>query len=388
VQSHLGLEAGDVVDQRQLAEAVNGVFSLGDFDGVQYSLVGDPARPTLEVAVTEKSLGPNILRFDLGLAVGSAGSNAFVLSGDYLRPWINSRGGEVHGLVQFGRTSLFDLSLYQPIDVGHRWFVEPGVRASRSTEDLYFDDETAASYNFDGAYAYVDAGRVFGTSAELRLGLRNGTQGARRDIAFPGLPSLPTEAYGGLYASFTYDDRDREALATRGWLQRLRYYRGMDALGSRREYDRLEGMVLRSWPVDGNLVSLRLAGGESFQGELPFYDLFTLGGPISFPGLGLGQLRGSSYWTVSSSYLYKVADISPLFGQAMYAGAGLIAGDMSGRLDGVRDPTIVGASLLFGGRTPLGPLRMSVATTSTDEWSVLVTLGRPIEERTITDPTW
>jgi NTE family protein len=147
-------------------------------------------------------------------------------------------------------------------------------------------------------------------------------------------------------------------------------------------------MLVRAWPLDGDVVSLRAAGGANFEGELPFYDLFTLGGPISFPGLGLGQLRGTSYWTLSSNYLHKVADISPLFGQAMYAGGGLIVGDMSGRLDEIREPTTVGGSLVFGGRTPLGPLTMSVALTSTDEWSVLVTLGRPIEERTITDPAW
>ncbi|HET9694634.1 MAG TPA: patatin-like phospholipase family protein, partial [Steroidobacteraceae bacterium] len=384
VEAHLGLEPGQSVDQRQLANAVHDVFSLGDFDGVQYSLVGDPDRPDLRVEVTEKALGPNILRFDLGVAVGTAGGNAFVLAADYLRPWINTRGGEVHGLVQVGRTSVIDLSLYQPLDPLHRWFVEPGARASRSTEDLYYDDETATRYNFDGAYAYLDAGRVFGTSAELRVGVRNGSQRATRDIAFPGLPTLPKEAYGGVYASFTYDDRDREALATNGWLHRLRYFRGMDELGSPREFDRLEGVLLRAWAVDGNLVTARAAGGANFQGELPFYDLFTLGGPISFPGLGLGQLRGSSYWTTTAGYLVKVADISPTFGHSFYVGGSLIAGDMAGRIDDVRDPTILGASLLFGGRTPLGPLALSFSTTSTDEWSVLVTLGRPIEERTIT----
>jgi NTE family protein len=388
VESNLALEPGQQVDQKQLGDAINDVFALGDFDGVQYSFVGDPARPDLRVEVTEKALGPNILRFDLGLAVGTAGGNAFVLAADYLRPWINSRGGEVHGLVQVGRTALFDLSLYQPVDAGHRWFVEPGVRMSRSTEDLYVDGETATRYNFDAAYAYADTGRIFGTSAELRIGVRNGSQRATRDIAFPGLPTLPKEAYGGLYASFTYDDRDREALATQGWLHRLRYFRGMDELGSRREYDRLEGVLMHAWPIDDNLITARAAGGATFEGELPFYDLFTLGGPISFPGLGLGQLRGTSYWTTQASYLHKVADLSPLFGQSLYAGASLIAGDMSGRVDQVRDPTIVGASLLFGGRTPLGPLTMSISTTSSDEWSVLVRLGRPVEERSVTDPAW
>ncbi|HXW09250.1 MAG TPA: patatin-like phospholipase family protein [Steroidobacteraceae bacterium] len=388
VEANLGLEAGQQVDQKQLGEAINDVFALGDFDGVQYSLVGDAARPDLRVAVTEKALGPNILRFDLGLAVGTAGANAFVLAADYLRPWINSRGGEVHGLLQVGRNALFHASLYQPVDVMHRWFVEPGARVSRSTEDLYIDDEIASRYNFDAVYAYLDAGHVFGTSAELRVGVRNGAQRATRDIAVPGLPTLPTEAYGGLYASFTYDDRDREALATQGWLHRLRYFRGMDALGSRREYDRLEGVLMRSWPLDDDLVTARAAGGASFQGELPFYDLFTLGGPISFPGLGLGQLRGTSYWTTQASYLHKVADLSPVFGQSLYAGVSLIAGDMSGRLDDVREPTLFGGSLLFGGYTAIGPLTLSLSTTSSEDWSVLVRLGRPVEERTITDPTW
>ena len=104
--------------------------------------------------------------------------------------------------------------------------------------------------------------------------------------------------------------------------------------------------------------------------------------------MGLGQLRGTSYWTTQASYLHKVADLSPLFGQSLYAGVSLIAGDMSERLDDVRESPIFGGSLLFGGRTPLGPLTMSLSTTSSDDWSVLVRLGRPIEERTITDPAW
>jgi NTE family protein len=388
VQSRLGLEAGQTVDQKKLAESVNGVFALGDFDGVEYSLHGDPDHPELHVGVTEKALGPNILRFDLGLAFGTEGANAFVLAADYLRPWINDRGGEVHGLVQFGRTSSVEASLYQPLDAGHQWFVEPGGRLARSTEDIYFGDEIVTRYDFDSAYFYLDAGRTFGTTSELRLGVRNGFQVANREIAVPELPNREREAYGGLFASFVFDDRDQDALATRGWLARTQYFRGLDALGSLREYDRLEGLLSKTWPVEGNLVTVRASGGANLQGELPFYDLFTLGGPISFPGLGLGQLRGTSYWTTSATYLYKVADISPLFGQSIYLGANVIAGDMAGRVDGIHEEPNIGASLLIGGRTPLGPMTLSLAATSTDDWGVLVTLGRPIEERNIADPDW
>ncbi len=46
---------------------INKVFALSDFEAVGYSLSGDPERPTLDVDLHEKSWGPNILRFDLGL---------------------------------------------------------------------------------------------------------------------------------------------------------------------------------------------------------------------------------------------------------------------------------------------------------------------------------
>ena len=121
---------------------------------------------------------------------------------------------------------------------------------------------------------------------------------------------------------------------------------------------------------------------------MPPYDQFVLGGPNSFPGLSLGALRGEQYWTGGATYLHKVADISALFGQALYTGLQVTAGEMRERFD-LRDPeTIYSGALLLGGRTPLGPLTLSFARTSTDEWQVVFGLGRPIEEGTIADSEW
>jgi NTE family protein len=386
VRSKLGLEAGQSVEQKEVARAVDSLFALGDFDGVQYSLRGDPARPALDVTFAEKSVAPNIVRFDIGFAVGSDGGNAFVLAADYLRPWVNSGGGELHGQLLLGRKSMLDFAFYQPLDAEHRWFVEPSARASRSTEDLYVGDQIATRYDFDESYVALDIGREFGSKAAVRVGARNGSQAARREIAFPGLPDLEREAYGGVSASVIYDDRNFDALATRGWLVKSTYFRGLDALGSRQEYDRLEGLLMRTWPLGSDLLLARATGGANFEGELPFYDTFTLGGPISFPGLGIGQLRGSSYWTTSVTFLRKLGDISALFDQSIYFGATLTGGDMSGRIDRIREDPLVGASLLLGARTPLGPLNVSFSATTSDDYNLVLTLGRPIEERNISDP--
>lgn len=388
VRSYLALAAGDEVNQRRITKAMDRLFALDDFESVQYELRGDPDRPTLAVHVREKVASPNILRFDLGLQAGTDGNTAFSLGGDYLRPWVNSLGAEVHGHLQFGRTSNGGLSIYQPLDDRHRWFVEPGLYGSRSIEEIYEDGDSVTRYVFGSFYGYLDAGRVFGTRSELRLGLRYGAQAARQDIATRDFPEIDFERYGGAALAFTYDNRDSAALETRGWLARLRYFRSVESLGAEQEYDRIEGLLTHAVPIGGDTLYLRAMGGASFGSRLPFYDDFVLGGPVSLPGLSTGELRGDSYWLGTIAYARKIGDISSLYGQSLYLGVILSAADMSARIDKVRAEPIYSGAVVFGGRTPLGPITVSLGVTTTDDWQIVLNIGRPIEERNIADPVW
>ena len=133
---------------------------------------------------------------------------------------------------------------------------------------------------------------------------------------------------------------------------------------------------------------LRVSGGSSFDTSLPLYDTFTLGGPVSLPGLSLGELRGTSYWSAQAAYLQRIADISYVFGQSIYAGLSFTAADMSGRIDAINAPPVYSGAFILTGRTPLGPVALSLAATSTSEWQLVLGLGRPIEERTINDANW
>jgi NTE family protein len=388
IRSIFGLAAGDTVDNRKIGDRATTVFALSDFERVAYTLSGDTEQPTLDLHVTEKSWGPNILRFDLGFHIGTDANTAFTIGGDYLRTWVNDLGGEIHGSWRFGRTSGLEASLYQPLDAAHSWFVEPGVTAQRSIDDIFIDGEAVARYRFSHAWGFVDTGRVFGNRAELRAGIRAGGQSVEREIGEPGLPEISGEGYGGLTMRYTYDTRDRNVLWQSGSLVHVTYFRGVEALGAVDSYDRVEGVATRVVPLGGNVLYLRGSGGASFGSDLPIYDTFTLGGPVSMPGLNLGELRGTSYWNAKATYLQRVADISYVFGQALYAGFSLSAADMSGRFDGVNSPAIYSGALLLSGRTPLGPLSLSLALTSDSEWQLMFGLGRPIEERSITDSAW
>jgi len=382
------LQPGDVVTEQQIGHRVDQVFALGEFETVRYALRGEAASPALELHVREKSWGPDVLRFDLGLYIGTDENTAFTLAGDYLRTWVNDAGGEIHGSLRLGRTSGLEASLYQPLDRRHAWFVEPGINTQTSIEDIFEDGEAVARYRFSHAYGYVDAGRVFGGRAELRAGIRAGAQWATRDIAFPGLEEIDREGYGGLSLRYTYDSRDRAAYASRGLLVRANYFRGEESLGAVGHYERGEAAAHYSIPVGEHVAFVRGAGGTAFDTLLPAYDLFVLGGPVSFPGLNIGELRGQSYWTVQAGYLHKVGDINPLFGQAVYTGFTLTAGDMSGRIDFFREDTIYSGAFVVGARTPLGPVGLTIAVSNTSDWQVVFGLGRPIEERSITDPVW
>jgi len=388
IQQTFGLQAGDVVDARQIANRATAVFGLSDFERVAYTLSGDPTQPTLDLHLQEKSWGPHIMRFDLGLHIGTDANTAFTIGGDYLQTWINDLGGEFRGSLRLGRTSGLATSFYQPLDSAHLWFVEPGLTAQRSIEDLFDDGNAVTRYDFSSGWGYLDAGRVFGNRAELRAGIRSGAQAADREIGSRELPEISSEGYGGLALRYTFDSRDRDVLWQRGTVARLTYFRSEEALGAVAPYDRFEGTATVVVPFRRNVGYLRVSGGSSFDTSLPLYDLFSLGGPVSLPGLSLGELRGTSYWSAQASYLQRIADISYVFGQSIYAGLTLTAADMSGRLDGVNaQPTYSGAFVLAG-RTPLGPMTLSLAATTTSEWQLVLGVGRPIEERTINDPSW
>jgi outer membrane protein assembly factor BamA len=118
------------------------------------------------------------------------------------------------------------------------------------------------------------------------------------------------------------------------------------------------------------------------------YDNFVLGGPNSLPGLSTGQLRGTSYWAATTAYLHKIGEINELFGQSVYLGLSLTAADMSGRLDRVRSEPIYSSAIVLGGRTPLGPVTLSLGATTTEDWQIVFGLGRPMEERNVADPVW
>jgi NTE family protein len=284
-------------------------------------------------------------------------------------------------------------SFYQPLDVAQRFFVEPRAVFTRSWEDVFLNNERLARYRFSDLGGMIDLGVNLGDDAQLRVGYLYTQRKAEVETGSLILPEAGRND-AGLQAVATFDSRDTPFNPTRGVAAALEYFYSDDALGAALDWQRIEAGVGVAVPTRKDVVWITLAGGSDLGTGVPRDRLFMLGGPGSFPGYELGELRVEEYWTLSGSYLRKIKDIMSIRGQALYVGLRLEAGQTFGRLEERVPPELVppgfdageviyGGSLYLAGRTMAGPLTVGLGATSTDSWSLWIAVGRPVGHGTI-----
>ena len=388
LQQRAQVNPGDTVDTAMISAEAQRMSALQEFESVEYRLTGDPNSPTLEWWPKEKVHGPNYLKFDLGLYGSEDGDLGFVVYAKHTRTWLNSLGAEWRNEIQLGYFNNLSTSFYQPLDVNQRFFVEPKVFYTRSWEDVFYDNERLATYKFSDLGGTVDVGTNLSDNAQVRLGYMYTRRKATVETGSPILPEDERDD-AGLTMSATFDSRDTAFNPTRGIAAALEYAYVDDSLGAELDWERLELGIGMAVPVRNDVVWMTLAGGTDLDSDIPADRYFMLGGPGSFPGFELGELRLTDYWTASGSYLWKFKDLMSIRGQALYAGVRLEAGQVFGRLEQLVSPAfdddemIYGGSLYLTGRTQAGPLTLGLGMTSTDSWSLWIAVGRPIGNGTI-----
>ncbi|MEJ2604458.1 MAG: patatin-like phospholipase family protein [Gammaproteobacteria bacterium] len=355
---------GATVTRDQIVEDTDRIFALGDFERVTYAVEGPRDGKILTIYPEEKSWGPGFLRFDLGLTANELDELEAVLRADYRRTWLNPRGGEWHGAVQIGRQTLLETDFYQPLDVQQRYFVQPIVRLATDLQDAYLGDDRIATYQLQEGWAQVDFGMNIDTRAQLRAGLRRGTLDVELDTGIIFLPTIDDLAETALVLGGVYDTRDAIALPTRGTLATVRYLHAGSWLGGDARYEQIEAVYSHAYDWRGDSLSITLGAGATLAGESPPNRQFRLGGIRTFPGLRPGELRGDGYWFAGTSYYWRIADISPVFGQSLYAGLRMQVARAERRLDGLDEETVYGLAGSLVGRTPIGPVLFSGAVLS------------------------
>jgi len=376
------IRPGDTVNIARISADAQRLSALEDLESVSYELKGDPANPTLEWLPKEKSWGPDFLKADVGLYASSANVDGFILYLQHARTWVNDLGAQWRNEAQVGRVQLLSTSFYQPLVTSQHYFVEPKAYGSREIQDLYNDGARLASYQFRNYGGTIDFGANFGTQSQLRVGYSASRQKVNLETGAQVLPNSDS-SISGIVVSAIHDSRDTPFRPTKGVAVALEYTGNDGLLGDKPTWERAELGLGVAVPFRSDVIWINAAAGSDFGQKLPQDRLFVLGGPLSFPGYDANELRASSYWTFSGSYLWKLADIFTLRGQTLYGGLHLQTGQVYQRLDGVQSGQIGSAAFEISGRTPVGPVTLGYALTTTNSSSVWLSLGRPVGTGTI-----
>lgn len=380
-----GIKPGDTVTTEQISEGVERMAALQDIASVGYELKGDPENAALEWLPTVKSWGPDYLKVDVGLYADAQGDDRqFALYLEHDRTWVNQLGGLWRNELQLGSEQLVSTSFYQPLEVTQTFFVEPKAFWNRDWQNVFYDGANVARYRFDDRGGRFDVGVNISNQSQLRVGYLVSEREVSLEIGSPLLPQLQaTDA--GIVVSAIHDSRDTAFRATHGMVAAIEYTKSDQAFGAQRDWQRVEAGLGIAVPFRKDVFWMSAAGGSGLGSNLPPDRLFALGGPGSFPGYEVAEIRAAAYWSVNGVYLWPLKDLFSLRGQALYAGLRLQSGHIYNQLDGQSNAQIESISLYITGRTPVGPVSVGFATTNTSVHSLWFSVGRPVWQGTMLD---
>lgn len=384
--TRMATRVGDRVTLAELESDMSRIFASGDFTRVDYRLQPRPdGGHALEVNAVERPGGTDFLRFDLGLSGSSGGDVLFALRADHRREWVNALGGQWRNALQLGQISELGTAFYQPLDVPQRFFVEAGLMAGRTLEDIFEDGDRVARFDLLQSEVQLDVGMNLGNRARILSGIRWGLHEFELDIGTVAVVDETTKRDASVGFGAVYDTRDAAALPSKGSYAALELARSGQFLGGEQSYEVVEAVAGHATRWRNTLLMLEARAGETLSGALPRYRDFQVGGIRSFPALSRGELRGEGYWSTSATWLFEVGNSRALLGQMFYAGVGLQAANVSDRLDGIDEGTILGASFTVGARTLAGPLLLSLGAADNGSVTVHFSLGRPVSEGSMLD---
>jgi NTE family protein len=167
---------------------------------------------------------------------------------------------------------------------------------------------------------------------------------------------------------------DRLYFPTKGWATKINYFSSEE-----NDYSKIYAEARVAYPIGDVVMAGRVSYSGSPKGTLPTYDAASLGGIFNLSAFAKNQLIGDEM-TFASLRTEKIIGRLPLGLRGdMRVGLALEAGKVNQRyteteLSGWQDST----SLYFGGETPLGPVYLGYAySTSSDSSNIYLFLGVP-----------
>ena len=350
-------KAGEKLDTEKLQKDLNRVYAIGDFETVDFKIVGKEGEKGLLIDAKEKEWGPNYLRFGINLSANFTGDSEYTILADYRMTQLNALGAEWRTVGRFGEQTGIFSEFYQPLNMQEYFFVAPRITYKSRLEDIYKDDDRIAEYRVDYLGGGFDLGINFSSFAEGRVGLRRGTIDAKPEAGGADLPEFEGIQEGAIVAKLEYDQLDNHTFPKTGFKTRIGLFASDEDLGADFTYENLEFTFLKATTFNKkHTVITSFVIGTSLDENTPFYDQFTLGGFLSLSGLGRGQLRGQHKGLGQLLYFYRFDKAFDLVSN-FHIGGGVEAGNVWDHRDDIElDDAVLSGTVFAGFDNFIAPL--------------------------------
>jgi NTE family protein len=370
---------GKPMDTEAIVTTLQGIYAIGVFTRVDYTVEEREGRTGLVVHAEQRPGDANRLRPGITIEATGEGRADFDLSLDYRLLQLDAYGSEARFLAVLGRRKRFAAEYFKVLDSRQRWFVEPAIDLQKRPVRVY--DSTGFQLGeYDAGFAAVAlaAGRQFGGVGEVRLGLKAGVGNADRQ-AGSITPEKVDLDIGQVFASTGLDTFDNPYFPTRGFKARADWTLGLTELGDTQDYQKASAAGVYALGWGRNALILGLEGGDTYDGTAPLSQLFSLGGPFSFPGFQVDELTGETYLVARAMYRRKLTNNSKsLFGIPLYAGVTLVSGNTWARHGDIDlDDLRIGGNVFVAADTAIGPVFLAFGAADEGRTAIYLFIGRP-----------
>ena len=369
----LQTQPGQPFDRHRLHADLARLQGRGDFERLDYALVTERDRKGVLIEATEKSWGPNYLRFGLTASTDFRGDGSFNLRLGHVRTWVNRLGAEWRNEAQIGRTRRLRSEFYQPLSAANWLYADVHYEYERRLLDAYASGLRVAQFDLATNRAGVDLGAPIGKWGEGRLGLTWAHIRAEPSVGpFPGIYKAREAGYT---ASVVYDQLDNVSFPREGSRLKLSVLAATTSLGSDASYLQTQFEAQKAFTLGPNTINLGfLAGGYGADDKTGGIG-FSLGGFQQLSGFRNDEFRGN-YVALGRIVAYRHIGTLPAFGRAVYLGGSLELGNVWATRDEVRELKSA-ASVFLGADTALGPFYLAYGRGTGGASAVYLFLGRP-----------
>jgi NTE family protein len=325
----------------------------------------DSGADELVIQLPPRPPGPGSLQFGIGfLDDFDGGAEYHVQARHQLLP-ANTRGGEWENFIQFGTRASFLTSYYQPLDWAMNWYIEPAFRYDRGTQEIWFEGQAIAQYEFQFLDARVAAGRVLGKWGEIQAAAFTGSQRGSPRIGLPEFESV-SEKRGGGELRFRIDTENSVVFPETGAFVDLRYAVSSKTLGSETDFEQVWGSATHAWTFGKNTIVPYVEYGDNLKPAESFFNGYFLGGLFRLSGLGTQELFGEKLVFGRILAYRRLLDFEMAGARVkIYAGFSLEAGNTYFADESVSwDSTVKGGSIFVGGETFIGPVVFAYGRTN------------------------